>query len=288
MEGGTVPLSSSATGSADDSTTSRPLTPHDQPPRLLAAGITKVAHLQVALKQQHPPALAACLQSMLMTMPPSRQAVVVAAPTAPTWQQGLLASGNQLIQNTLTGQCHSLTSHGQLQQSIVQAASAAHPVRVISWDPSRPWRGPTRQPSESASTTLYSQGQLWGPNHLSIGVWGWGQQPAHQLIVRQANQRLRLIQAQKHGILSSGALVYRPRLLPLPGSNQTSAQALQGLESKGTASMQASPASRVCLSSDLPDSQPAWMAPSRGHRQHWLELLELRVHLSDSSPVPLF
>ena len=31
-------------------------------------------------------------------------------------------------------------------------------------------------------------------------------------IVRQASQRLRLIQAQKHGILSPGALVYRPRL----------------------------------------------------------------------------
>ena len=79
-----VPLGSSATGSADDSTTSRPLTPHDQP-SMLAAGITKVAHLQVALKQQHPPAFAACLQSMLMTMPPSWQAVVVAAPTAPTF-----------------------------------------------------------------------------------------------------------------------------------------------------------------------------------------------------------
>ena len=206
---------------------------------------------------------------MLMTMPPSWRAIVLTAPTAPTWQQGLSASGNQLIQNTQTGQCHSLTSHGQLQQSNVKAASAAHPVRVISWDPSRPWRGPTRQPTESASTTLYSQGQLWGPNHLSMGVWGWGQQPAHQLIVRQASQRLRLIQAQKHGILSPGALMYRPRLLPLPGSNQTSAQVLQELESKWTASMQASPASRVRLSSDLPDSQPAWMAPSRGHRQHW-------------------
>ena len=79
-----VPLGSSAIGSADDSTTSRPLTPHDQP-SMLAAGITKVAHLQVALKQQHPPAFAACLQSMLMTMPPSWQAVVVAAPTAPTF-----------------------------------------------------------------------------------------------------------------------------------------------------------------------------------------------------------
>ena len=46
---------------------------------------------------------------------------------------------------------------------------------------------------------------------------------------------------------------------------------LQELESRWTASLQASPSGRDRLSSDLPDSQPAWMAPSRGHRQHWSE-----------------
>ena len=76
---------------------------------------------------------------------------------------------------------------------------------------------------------------------------------------------------KKHGILTPGASVYRPRLLPLPGSDQTSAQVLQELESRWTASLQASPSGRDRLSSDLPDSQPAWMAPSRGHRQHWSE-----------------
>ena len=55
-------------GSANDSTASRPLTPHDQP-LMLAAGITKLAHLQVALQQQHPPAFTACLQSVLTTDP---------------------------------------------------------------------------------------------------------------------------------------------------------------------------------------------------------------------------
>ena len=162
---------------------------------------------------------------------------------------------------------NSLNSHDQLQQSHAQLATAASHVRVISWDPSRPWRGPTRQPTQSAAM-LYSQGQLWGPNHLSMGVWGWGQQPAHQLIVRVASQRLRLIQAQRHGILAPGASVYRPRLLPLPGSDQTSAQVLQELESRWTASLQTSPSGRDRLGSD---SQPAWMAPSRGLRQHWSE-----------------
>ena len=52
-------------------------------------------------------------------------------------------------------------------------------------------------------------------------------------------------------------------------SDQTSAQVLQELESRWTASLQASPSGRDRLSSDLPDSQPAWMAPSGGHRQHW-------------------
>ncbi|DBA84921.1 TPA: hypothetical protein ACH3X1_005932 [Trebouxia sp. C0004] len=264
-----VPLGSSATGSATDSTASRPLTPHDQP-LLLATGITKVAHLQAALQQQQPAAFTACLQSVLMTMPPPWRAIATAAPTAPAWRQGLSASGSQLIQNTQTGQHHLLKSHDQLQESHAQAVSATTPVHVISWDPSRPWRGPAQQPTRSAAA-LYSQGQLWGPKHLSVGVWGWGRQPAHQLIVRQASQRLRLIQAQQHGILTPGALVCRPRFLPLPGSDQSSAQVWQELESRWTASMQASPASRTRPSSDLLDPQPAWMAPSSGHRPHWAQ-----------------
>ncbi|KAL3150209.1 hypothetical protein ABBQ32_000068 [Trebouxia sp. C0010 RCD-2024] len=113
------------------------------------------------------------------------------------------------------------------------------------------------------------EGRLWGPEHLSWGVWGWGQQPAHQLVVRQASQRLRLIQARKHGILAPGALTCEPRLLPSLGSVLTPTQVLQALESRWTASMQASSAGRARLSSDVPDSQPAWMALSRGRRQHW-------------------
>ncbi|DBA80903.1 TPA: hypothetical protein ACH3X1_008102 [Trebouxia sp. C0004] len=35
--------------------------------------------------------------------------------------------------------------------------------------------------------------------------------------------------------------------------------------------MQASPASRARPSSDLLDPQPAWVAPSSGHRPHWAQ-----------------
>ncbi|KAL3158609.1 hypothetical protein ABBQ38_010419 [Trebouxia sp. C0009 RCD-2024] len=141
-------------------------------------------------------------------------------------------------------------------------------MHVIPWDPSRPWRGPTQQPAQS-TVALYSQGPLYGPDHLSLGVWGWGQQPGHQLVVRQASQRLRLIQARKHGILAPGTLTCQPRLLPSLGSDLTPTEVLQALKSRWTASMQASPASRARLSSDMPTSQPAWMALTRGHRQHW-------------------
>ncbi|KAL3136563.1 hypothetical protein ABBQ38_005809 [Trebouxia sp. C0009 RCD-2024] len=62
---------------------------------------------------------------------------------------------------------------------------------------SRTLEGPTQQPAQS-TVAVYSQGHLWGPNHLSLGVWGWGQ-PGYQLVVRQASQRLRPLQAQKRG-----------------------------------------------------------------------------------------
>ena len=121
-----VPLVSSPTGSANGSAASRPLTPHDQP-LMLAASITKLAHLQMALQQQHPPTFTACLQSVLTALLPLWRAIVTAAPTAPTWQQGLSASGSQLIQNTQTGQHHSLSSHDQLQQSHAQLAHNYQP-----------------------------------------------------------------------------------------------------------------------------------------------------------------
>ncbi|KAL3134178.1 hypothetical protein ABBQ32_008093 [Trebouxia sp. C0010 RCD-2024] len=108
-----LPLSPAATHSANGGMGSRPFTPQDQP-LLLAAGITKVAHLQAALQVQHPQALTACLQSLLLALPLPWQAAATAAPTAPPWRQGHSASGTQLIQNTQTGQQHSVSPHCQL------------------------------------------------------------------------------------------------------------------------------------------------------------------------------
>ena len=105
-------------------------------------------------------------------------------------------------------------------------------MQVTPWDPSRPWRGPTAQLGSSAqsSNPLFTQGPLWGPHHLPLGVWGWGQQPAHQLVVRQVNQRLRLIKAfgGKHPLATSG-LTCPLRVLPRLGSVHTPTQALLDL-----------------------------------------------------------
>jgi hypothetical protein len=39
-----------------------------------------------------------------------------------------------------------------------------------------PWRGPAHQQAQLGNP-LCLQGLLWGPHHLSLGVWGWGSQP---------------------------------------------------------------------------------------------------------------
>ena len=262
----TMPINASA-----GSTTQKPLMAQEHT-ILLTAGITKVAHVQAALQLHQPQALTACLQTVLLAMPAAWQTVASSAPAPATWQQGLSASGNQLIQNAQTGQLHAISPSQLWLPAQLQPVTALCPVQVTPWDPSRPWRGPTAQLGSSAqsSNPLFTHGPIWGPHHLSLGVWGWGQQPAHQLVVRQVSQRLRLIKAfgGKHPLATSG-LTCPPRVLPRLGSIHTPTQALQEMESRWTASIQADPTGRVRRRSDIPDSQPAWMSPSSGPRLQW-------------------
>ena len=147
-------------------------------------------------------------------------------------------------------------------------------------------------PASSARQSLYLQGQLWGPHHLSVGVWGWGSQLGHQLVVRQAGLRLRLIRsfATKHPMAPSG-LTCRPCLLPMPTSGQSVAETLQAMElrwvvsmqpnSRGTArlswfmelrwvvSMQPDSRGTARLSPETSASLPAWMTPSQTPSMHW-------------------
>ena len=134
---------------------------------MLSAGITKVAHLRLSLQLQQPQLLASELSSVLLALPPAWRTIVSSAPAC-TWFQVLSASGRQLIQDAQTSMLH---IHLQLQQTPPEPVSNPSPVQVISWDPFRPWRGPTHQPAQLGSP-LYLQGQLWGPQicHLGCGV----------------------------------------------------------------------------------------------------------------------
>jgi len=148
--------------------------------------ITQVAHFRLSMQLQQPQLLARELSSALLAPPPAWRAIVPSA-SASTWFQVLSASGRQLFQDAQTGQLHTISSHVYLQQTPPEPVSSPSPVRVIRWDPSRPWRDHApNAPISTARQSLSLQRQLWGPHHLSLGVWGWGSQPAHQLVVRQA------------------------------------------------------------------------------------------------------
>ena len=145
----------------------------------------------------------------------------------------------------------------KLLEAAAQPVSAGRPVHVVSWDPSRPWRGPAAQQSQ-AGAVQYSQGRLWGPQHLSLGVWGFGQQPAHELIVKEASQRLRLIQAFARGSSTAPAgLTCKPCFMPLPGSGQTPIQVLHATEAKWAAAIRSTATATAHIRSDTPDSLPA-------------------------------
>lgn len=164
------PAISDAISSAGPATTATSLTPQQQP-LMLSAGITKVAHLQLALQLQHPRSLAhELLHSVLLALPSAWQAIVSSAPSA-TCFQVVSTAGKQLVQHAQTGQLHTISPHMHLLPAPAEPVSKPTPVRVISWDPSRPWRGPGHQPAQ-LSTPLYLQGQLWGPHicHLGCGA----------------------------------------------------------------------------------------------------------------------
>jgi len=76
---------------------------------------------------------------------------IVSSAPACTWFQVLSASGKQLIHDAQTRKLHITTPHLQLQQTPPEPVSNPSPVQVISWDPSRPWRGPTHQPAQLGS-----------------------------------------------------------------------------------------------------------------------------------------
>ncbi|KAL3161124.1 hypothetical protein ABBQ38_009499 [Trebouxia sp. C0009 RCD-2024] len=144
------------------------------------------------------------------------------------------------------------------------SSSVGDRCRLTIWLSDGPVNTQLTPASEVASKRL-------GCQHIQQGgQWAALLNPVHcgRLVERQP-LKVAEAEARKHGILAPGTLTCQPRLLPSLGSDLTPTEVLQALESRWTASMHASPASRARLSSDMPTSQPAWMAVTRGHRQHW-------------------
>ncbi|DBA97741.1 TPA: hypothetical protein ACH3X3_012621 [Trebouxia sp. C0006] len=229
------------------------LTPQ-QKPLMLSAGITKVAHLRLSLQLQQPQLLASELSSVLLALTPAWRTIVSSAPAC-TWFQVLSASGRQLIQDVQTSMLH---IHLQLQQTPPEPVSNPSPVQAL--------EGPN-VPASSARQSLVLARSAVGPANLSLGVWGWGSQPAHQLVVRQAGLRLRLSRcfATKHPLAPSD-LTWGPHLLPTSG--QSVDETLQAMELRWVAAMQPSSRGTARLSSEMSASLPAWMTPSQTPRLH--------------------
>ena len=71
-------------------------------------------------------------------------------------------------------------------------------------------------------------------------------------------------------------LTCRPRLLPLPASEQSVAETLHAMEVKWIASMRASSRGTAPLNSEISDSLPAWMTSSQTSRVHWSDRQQQR------------
>ncbi len=230
---------SSNSGTSGFTTASAPFTDRDEPV-LLAASITKVAHFQIALQSQPAAAMSASLHRMLQALPQSWQAVAQQPfCPEPLWlrAQGLTAAAAPLVQQVNTSQLHSVSSSHQLAAAAALFLSTSSSVEVVSWDPARPWRGPSHS-QIGAGCQLYLQGSSLGPQYFPLGLWGWAGQPAHQLVVKQASLRLCLIQSFAGKLRPGPGVTCRPRLLPVPGTNQTPDQVLSAVEARWVTSIQ--------------------------------------------------
>ena len=115
------PASSPAMDSAGNAAAATALMP-EQKPLMLSAGITKVAHLQLALQQQQPQLLRLELHSVLLALPSAWRAVVSSAPAA-AWFQALSTSGRQVIQHAQTAQLNTISPHLQLLPTLAEPIS---------------------------------------------------------------------------------------------------------------------------------------------------------------------
>ena len=162
------------------------------------------------------------------------------------------------------------------------------PVTVILWDPARPWR-PGKRPVPSREAPY-----LLGPPAVSTvdpSLWGVGQRPCHQLVVKEASTRLTVLAAFGKRVLLS------PLSPVVPAIWEGGGKSLAGLESKWTdrlisAAGRAQPAQPPALTRSAaqafgPDygAGAAWFTLHPSQREHWRSRqLEQAGQISQSTP----
>ena len=114
-----------------------------------------------------------------------------------------------------------------------------------------------------------------GPASSVTGGVGLGQSASPSSGGQTSGPSLIRSFATKHPLASSG-LTCRPRLLPMPTSGQSVAEALQAMELRWVASMQPRSRGTARLSSETSASLPAWMTPSHTPRMHWSDRQQQR------------
>ena len=169
------------------------------------------------------------------------------------------------------------------------SAAGLLPRLVIDWDSSRPWRPGIR------SCTALQQPYLLGPPAVSTldpSMWGMGRRPCHHLVVREAANRLTLLQAAQHDQLSQPAAAFVPPFWRQDARGLRAMEArwldrLSSLGGTGASDTEHTPRRRSATDAFGVDYSVAapWMSLSPSSRPHWR--VRRQEHEADPDPRPV-
>jgi exonuclease III len=152
------------------------------------------------------------------------------------------------------------------------------PVVCILWDPSRPWRPLTgkRRAAPADPGRYFLGGETVGT--FDPALWGVGDRPAHELVVREAADRLTALAAVSAGVVSAPGCPIRPAIWEGDvtqgryGSRTLAATEQTWQRTIATAlTTLSSPTRGVSRTGEELMYEASWMSPSGRSRQHWRE-----------------
>lgn len=255
----------------------------------LQQSCTKLIHLQQRLQQQQPELPGTEL--VLTSMPQHWSDIVTQQHAQPpledTWHVSATDSGAVYWQPAGGGPSirHALLPSARLRPigpCDLPPADQLRPAFVMHWDSTRPWRQRAPQPGSAACP--YYRGILYSSAHVDPTLWGWGQQPAHQWVVRDMAARIRILNFRQAKPEQQQPTL-RPRLLvdPLATPGTTGLAFEEGKWLRALACGQRPHASQEEDSAATTDA--TWMHPSPP-RLHPLQRRQRRQDLAQQQPLP--